>query len=88
YSTVPHPFRGLFREMGGRPTHYLGAGSIVPITGRVNVCPVCIATAVLIAGSATSTGGIGAFVVTKILRKKPTSTENQEVNHGNHSSGN
>jgi hypothetical protein len=51
------------------------------------MCPVCIATAAVIAGSATSTGGIGAFVVTRILRRKPTSTINQEVNHGNHSSG-
>jgi hypothetical protein len=51
------------------------------------MCPVCIATAAVIAGSATSTGGIGAFVATRILRRKP-STENQEVNHGNHSSGN
>jgi hypothetical protein len=52
------------------------------------MCPVCIATAAIIAGSATSTGGIGAFVATRILRKKPKSTDNQEVSHGNHSSGN
>ncbi len=52
------------------------------------MCPVCIATAVVIAGSATGTGGITAFVTQKILRKKPPSTENQEMNHGNHSPGN
>jgi len=52
------------------------------------MCPVCIATAAVIAGSAASTGGIGAFIAAKILRKKPTSTETREVNHGNHSSGN
>lgn len=52
------------------------------------MCPVCIATAAVIAGSATGTGGIGAFVATRILRRKPTSTDNQEVNHGNHSTGN
>jgi hypothetical protein len=52
------------------------------------MCPVCLATAAVIAGSATSTGGITAFVAQKILRKKSPSTENQEVNHGNHSSGN
>jgi segregation and condensation protein A len=27
-STVPHPFRRLYREMGGKLTHYLRAGSI------------------------------------------------------------
>ena len=51
------------------------------------MCPVCIATAAVIAGSATSTGGIGAFVATKILRRKPKPTQSQEVNHGNHSTG-
>jgi hypothetical protein len=52
------------------------------------MCPVCIATAAIIAGSATGTGGITAFVAQKILRKKPSASINQEVNHGNHSSGN
>jgi hypothetical protein len=52
------------------------------------MCPVCIATAVVIAGSATSTGGITAFVAQKILRKKSPPTGNQEVSHGNHSTGN
>jgi hypothetical protein len=52
------------------------------------MCPVCIATAAVIAGSATSTGGIGAFFATKILRRKPTASNIQEINHGNHSSGN
>jgi len=47
------------------------------------MCPVCIATAAVIAGSATSTGGIGAFFVTRILRRKPAASNNKEVNHGN-----
>ena len=51
------------------------------------MCPVCIATAVVIAGSATGTGGITAFVTAKILRKKNQPTENQEVNHGNSNAG-
>ncbi|MGP8251051.1 MAG: hypothetical protein ACLQHF_03390 [Terracidiphilus sp.] len=51
------------------------------------MCPVCLATAAVIAGSATGTGGIGAFVAQKILRKKDSSTEDKEVNHGNHSTG-
>ena len=52
------------------------------------MCPVCIATAVMIADSATGTGGITAFVAQKILRSKPSSNQKEEVNHGNHSSGN
>jgi hypothetical protein len=30
------------------------------------MCPVCLATAMLIAGSATSTGGLTAFAIKKI----------------------
>ena len=30
------------------------------------MCPVCIATAVLIAGSATSTGGLAAIAIKKL----------------------
>jgi hypothetical protein len=52
------------------------------------MCPVCIATAVVIAGSATGTTGISAFVAQKILGRKSPSNQKQEVNHGSHSSGN
>ena len=34
------------------------------------MCPVCIATAALIAGSATGTGGVMALVVTKFRKKE------------------
>jgi len=34
------------------------------------ICPVCIATAAVIAGSATGTGGVSAFVATRILKRK------------------
>jgi hypothetical protein len=33
------------------------------------MCPACMASAALIAGSVTTTGGVSAFVV-KIMRKK------------------
>jgi hypothetical protein len=35
------------------------------------MCPVCIATATMIAGSATGTGGLTAFIARKILRTHP-----------------
>ena len=34
------------------------------------MCPVCLATAVLIAGSATSTGGLAAVAIRKLSRIK------------------
>jgi len=34
------------------------------------MCPICIATAAVIAGSAGGTGGLTAFFVRKILRGK------------------
>lgn len=34
------------------------------------MCPVCIATAALIAGSATSTGGLAALAAKKLLPKR------------------
>lgn len=34
------------------------------------MCPVCIATAAMIAGSATGTGGLTAIVATTIFRRK------------------
>lgn len=51
------------------------------------MCPVCIATAALIAGSATSTGGLAAVVLTKLrarnlinrIQDKP---KPQEDDHG------
>ncbi len=49
------------------------------------MCPVCLATAAVIAGSATGTGGLGAFIATKILRRKPNPdalTAAKEKNHG------
>jgi hypothetical protein len=35
------------------------------------MCPVCIAAAALIAGKATSTGGVAALVVRKFRAPKP-----------------
>ena len=34
------------------------------------MCPVCLATAAIVAGSASSGGGLAALVVGKFLRKK------------------
>ena len=52
------------------------------------MCPVCLATAAVIAGSATGTGGITALIAGKILRKQTPSTPSEKVNHGNHNTGN
>jgi hypothetical protein len=38
---------------------------------EVPMCPVCLATAVIIAGSATGTGGLTALVATRFRRPKP-----------------
>ncbi len=38
------------------------------------MCPVCIATAALIAGSTTSTGGLAVFIA-KTIRKKKAANE-------------
>jgi hypothetical protein len=35
------------------------------------MCPVCIATAALIAGSTTSTGGLAVLIAKKFRSKKP-----------------
>jgi hypothetical protein len=53
------------------------------------MCPVCIATAAVIAGSATGTGGLTAFVATAIFKLKfrskfPEQTEAEEVHDGDH----
>jgi len=43
------------------------------------MCPVCIATAALIAGSTTSTGGL-ALLIAKKFRRKKVSNEVPEQN--------
>jgi hypothetical protein len=54
------------------------------------MCPLCLATAALIAGSATGTGGITALVAGTFLRKKsmrrfPEPIKVKEVQNGNDS---
>jgi hypothetical protein len=54
------------------------------------MCPVCLATAALIAGSATGTGGITALVAGTFLRKRslhrfPEQINTKEVQNGNDS---
>jgi hypothetical protein len=49
------------------------------------MCPVCITTAALIAGSVTSTGGLAAIAIKKIgvknaADKNPAQRRNQDVN--------
>jgi hypothetical protein len=49
------------------------------------MCPICITTAVLIAGSATSTGGLAAIAIRKFgvknaVDKNPAERRNQDVN--------
>jgi hypothetical protein len=56
------------------------------------MCPFCMATAALIAGSATGTGSLTAIVAGAILmsRKRktfPEQSEAEEVNCGNHCDG-
>jgi hypothetical protein len=51
------------------------------------MCPVCIATAVLIAGAAGSTGGLTAFAAKQIrakgsLEKPSAPTQSKEDEHG------
>jgi hypothetical protein len=51
------------------------------------MCPVCITTAVLIAGSVTSTGGAAAiaikrFGVKNAVDNHPASTSSKEDRHG------
>jgi hypothetical protein len=52
------------------------------------MCPVCLATAAVIAGSATGTGGLTALIASTIFwRKKrdkiPNPIESKEVKDGN-----
>jgi hypothetical protein len=51
------------------------------------MCPVCVTTAVLIAGSVTSTGGLAAIVIKKFGMKNavdhhPSPTQSKEDHHG------
>jgi hypothetical protein len=52
------------------------------------MCPICITTAALIAGSATSTGGLAAIAIRKFGLKNavdnnPAERRNQDVNEHN-----
>jgi hypothetical protein len=54
------------------------------------MCPVCLATAAVIAGSATGTGGLTALAATILWKKKPkskfpTNTEQKEDHDGHDS---
>jgi hypothetical protein len=56
------------------------------------MCPFCLATAAVLAASATGTGGVAALVTGKLLRRatnnNPTqSTEAKEVEHGHNDCG-
>ena len=50
------------------------------------MCPICVTTAVLIAGSVTSTGGLAAMAITKFGVKSavdsPPTTRSKEDRHG------
>ena len=43
------------------------------------MCPVCIATAAVIAASATSTGGISALFVSRLRGKNQEATSNRKT---------
>lgn len=55
------------------------------------MCPFCLVTGAVIAGSATGTGGLTAFIAGRILkrnkRKILPQNEAEEVNHDNDSNG-
>ncbi len=56
------------------------------------MCPFCLTTAALIAGSATGTGGLTAIVAGTIFMRKrrktfPEQSETEEVNRGKHGDG-
>ena len=51
------------------------------------MCPVCIATAAVLAGSVTGTGGLTAFIARKFLKKSGNAPEpiaKKERDNGNH----
>ena len=51
------------------------------------MCPFCLTTAAVIAGSATGTGGVTAFIAGAILKrnKRKLLPQEEEVDHGNNS---
>lgn len=53
------------------------------------MCPFCLATAAVITGSATGTGGVTAFIAGTILRRNKrkilSPNEPEEIHHGNDS---
>ena len=56
------------------------------------MCPFCLATAAMIAASATGTGGLAALVTGKLLRHTarrnfPRTTDTKEVQHGDNDNG-
>jgi hypothetical protein len=54
---------------------------------EVSMCPVCLATAAVIAGSATGAGGVTAFVAQTVLRRKTvcrSSIKSKEMDDGNY----
>jgi hypothetical protein len=55
------------------------------------ICPFCLATAAIIAGTTASGGGVAALVGTILLKKSPARVPNpsdeKEVHHGDGDSG-
>jgi hypothetical protein len=51
------------------------------------MCPFCLATAAVIAGSATGSGGVTALIAGTILKRSQRKllSRKEEVNHGNSS---
>ena len=53
------------------------------------MCPFCLATAAVIAGSATGTGGVTALIAGTILKRNKQKIlphpEAEEIHHGNNS---
>jgi hypothetical protein len=43
------------------------------------MCPFCLATAAIIAGSATGTGGVSALVASTVLRRKAHKEFSKEI---------
>jgi hypothetical protein len=56
------------------------------------MCPFCLATAAVVAASATGSGGLAALVTAKLLRKSTRKhftqdTDTKEVQHGHNDNG-
>jgi hypothetical protein len=51
------------------------------------ICPFCLATAAIVAGSTAGSGGVAALAGTILLKKRPVkganSPDQKEVQHGN-----